>query len=476
MKAKSCMVEMECVFPLSVAVDATGLLQVIGQQLPISTPIPLGQSLIQHILLSDMEGKLRALLSMADLLEAMEIHGERPGVYDSARLLWCEKAVMLSDNNGHSHRIAVSHLETLGMVLFEGITAKEPSGGDIGWYLPAIRESLGSVPILLGRLLAGLLYPSPEHRFNSGEKGTETWAMVRSGLSDALTQQLGYQAAAGSTVGLRRHGNEDAFVLIQAHENRLDRDGHGFAIILADGMGGSKAGEVASTMAIRSVRERILSRSPWSSLAIGTLLPGEPDAVPNSLKRMETQERKIMEQQLHDDLVAAGDRIFQAAEGAQDGMGCTLEAILCLGSQCLYGHVGDSRIYLFRLGVLSQVTTDHTLVSKLVEMGVIHPREASTHPRRHEIYQAIGAGNLLEAQTGWLDLQPGDWLLVMSDGVSGAVDDFEISSAINRCGGAPRVLVQELLALANAWGGDDNATVIVVYAETCFNSALKSIG
>ena len=210
MKAKSCMVEMECVFPLSVAVDATGLLQVIGQQLPISTPIPLGQSLIQHILLSDMEGKLRALLSMADLLEAMEIRGERPGVYDSARLLWCEKAVMLSDNNGHSHRIAVSHLETLGMVLFEGITAKEPSGGDIGWYLPAIRESLGSVPILLGRLLAGLLYPSPEHRFNSGEKGTETWAMVRSGLSDALTQQLGYQAAAGSTVGLRRHGNEDA--------------------------------------------------------------------------------------------------------------------------------------------------------------------------------------------------------------------------------------------------------------------------
>jgi protein phosphatase len=230
--------------------------------------------------------------------------------------------------------------------------------------------------------------------------------------------------AALSDTGRVREKNEDAF----------HADGRVF--IVADGMGGHRAGEVASAAAIKEFlvfEARHREETPLERLRGGMRAANE------ALCRM-----------------ADGDRELE-------GMGTTFTAVLIEGGLFL-GHVGDSRAYIWRGGRLRPMTRDHSLVERMVDEGRLSPRDARTHPQRNVILRALGAERELEIDLDTVDAAPGDRLLLCSDGLSGMLEDAEMESIVSGEAG-PEEACRALVEAANAKGGMDNITAIVVYLE-----------
>ena len=232
---------------------------------------------------------------------------------------------------------------------------------------------------------------------------------------------LSLRFAARSDVGLLRDLNEDAMYA----GPRL--------LAIADGMGGHAAGEVASRIAIESVAP-LDDESPGSDL-VGSLR----DAVETASAYLQ-------------DMVAA--------DSALDGMGTTLTALLFAGQRLGLVHVGDSRCYLMRDGVLSQITHDHTLVQHLVDEGRITPEEASTHPQRSWITRSLTGHGELELDLSIREARVGDRYLLCSDGLSGPVSEDTIAEAL-RAAPDPQAACEQLVELALRAGGPDNVTAIV---------------
>jgi len=229
--------------------------------------------------------------------------------------------------------------------------------------------------------------------------------------------------AAGVTdVGRVRDGNEDDF-LDQA--NRLG------LVAVADGMGGHRAGEVASATALEALRAAVASGQP-----LRDAIEGANDAV---------LEKSVSDQELH-------------------GMGTTLTAGM-LGSDgyLVVGHVGDSRAYLVRDGELTQITNDHSLVEEMVRGGELTPEQAEVHPRRSIITRALGIDPQVEVDEYPIELQPGDRILFCSDGLTTMVRPDEIASILSR-EREPKRAAQLLVDAANAAGGEDNITAVIVEA------------
>ena len=201
-------------------------------------------------------------------------------------------------------------------------------------------------------------------------------------------------------------------------------------VAVADGMGGHAGGEVASRIAIETI-----SNSPDSRI----------------------DER----------IIDANETI--AAEGKVDpalaGMGTTISAAdIFADGTALIGHVGDSRIYLLRSGILRQLTRDHTLVAQWVADGRITPDEAAVHPQRSMLMRAVGHGRPLEVDLIEERMLDGDRLMICSDGLSGMIDDEMISGLLAR--GTVEEAVWALVEAANGAGGHDNVTVVAVDAES----------
>lgn len=232
------------------------------------------------------------------------------------------------------------------------------------------------------------------------------------------------EAAGATDVGKIRRNNQDAYLMGDS------------VFAVADGMGGHLAGEVASATALRPVEEldgRVFADAPAATRAV-------VDAV---VEANEEVSRK-----------ASSDPQYQ-------GMGTTLTAALFEGRRLHIAHVGDSRAYLLRDGMLSQITTDHTLVQHLIDEGQITPEEAATHPQRSIITRAIGVADHVEVDSMTLDLQPGDTILLCSDGLSGFVTDAAVKHVL-LTPRPPEDQVRELLQLANEAGGGDNITAVVL--------------
>jgi len=229
--------------------------------------------------------------------------------------------------------------------------------------------------------------------------------------------------AAGVTdVGRVRDGNEDDF-LDQA--NRLG------LVAVADGMGGHRAGEVASATALEALRAAVASGQP-----LRDAIEGANDAV---------LEKSVSDQELH-------------------GMGTTLTAGM-LGSDgyLVVGHVGDSRAYLARDGELTQITNDHSLVEEMVRGGELTREQADVHPRRSIITRALGIDPQVEVDEFPLELRPGDRILFCSDGLTTMVRPDEIASILGR-EHDPKRAAQLLVDAANAAGGEDNVTAVIADA------------
>jgi PPM family protein phosphatase len=229
--------------------------------------------------------------------------------------------------------------------------------------------------------------------------------------------------AAGVTdVGRVREGNEDAFL---EEARRLG------VVAVADGMGGHRAGEVASATALASLRASMAAGEPLRDAIVGA-----NDAV---------LERSVSDQELH-------------------GMGTTLTAgTLGEDGNLLVGHVGDSRAYLLRDGDLTQITNDHSLVEEMVRTGELTPEQAESHPQRSIITRALGIDPEVDVDVYPVQLEAGDRILLCSDGLTTMVRSDEIADILTR-EPDPKRAAQRLVDAANAAGGEDNVTAIVVDA------------
>lgn len=236
-----------------------------------------------------------------------------------------------------------------------------------------------------------------------------------------VRMSLSLRFAAGSHKGMIREGNEDS----------------GYAgprlLAIADGMGGQAAGEVAS------------------SEVISTLVPLDDD-VPGS--DLLTSLGSAV-QQANDQL-----RVMVEEDPQLEGMGTTLTALLWTGQRLGLVHVGDSRAYLLRDGVLTQITQDHTWVQRLVDEGRITEEEATTHPQRSLLMRALGSGDHVEPDLSIREVRAGDRYLICSDGLSGVVSHQTMEETLASYQG-PQETIQELIQLALRGGGPDNITCIV---------------
>lgn len=292
-------------------------------------------------------------------------------------------------------------------------------------------------------------YPSQDD--DSDQTGfTELVNQLLAGERSA--QGLRFDAVGWSSTGLARATNEDAFAVFHASAFEEDRWGDYALVILADGMGGCNAGEVASAMALRLIRESLCGKPPWTVLQ---------DKDPS--KPQEWKEDDVLHE-MHEAIQLANTTIHAAAEhgdGTQIGMGCTCEVGFLMQGRLFAGHVGDSRTFLYRSGTLRQLTQDQTLVNRMVAMGVIKPEEAESHPRRHELDQALGSSHPVEIQLISEKLQVGDVLVFCSDGLTTHVNDRAICEVLRNTASAESA-ARRLVNLANALGGSDNVTVVVV--------------
>ncbi|WP_333744522.1 Stp1/IreP family PP2C-type Ser/Thr phosphatase [Streptomyces ardesiacus] len=232
---------------------------------------------------------------------------------------------------------------------------------------------------------------------------------------------LSLRFAAGSHKGMIREGNEDS----------------GYAgprlLAIADGMGGQAAGEVASSEVISTI------------VALDDDVPGSDvlTSLGAAVQRANDQLRQMVEE-----------------DPALEGMGTTLTALLWTGQRLGMVHVGDSRAYLLRDGVLTQITQDHTWVQRLVDEGRITEEEAGTHPQRSLLMRALGSGDHVEPDLSIREVRAGDRYLICSDGLSGVVSHQTMEDTLASYQG-PQETVQELIQLALRGGGPDNITVIV---------------
>ena len=240
-------------------------------------------------------------------------------------------------------------------------------------------------------------------------------------------------SASATDVGLRRINNEDACLALP--ELGL------FA--LSDGMGGAAAGEIASKYFIDTVSEVFINQSQVS-LSEESLCILVQDAFRLSNQRI----------------------ISHATEHPNDqGMGCTGELLIFHADRYLIGHVGDSRIYLFREGKLRQITKDHSLVQLQVDQGIITSEEARMHPMKNIILRALGSNPALSLDIIKGTVQLNDMFLLCSDGLSDMVVDARIQYALASTE-TVEYKAQSLINAANSAGGKDNITVILCLVES----------
>jgi serine/threonine protein phosphatase PrpC len=251
-----------------------------------------------------------------------------------------------------------------------------------------------------------------------------------------------YTAVARTDVGRKRSGNEDSFCV--SPELGL--------FVVADGMGGHAAGEVASQLAVETIQE-------W----MGKYRRGEAT----------TQGEQPLFGGFHQanwllgSIRLANRVIYDVAQGRTEcaGMGTTLVAALTVGERVALAHVGDSRIYRIRGDRIVQLSRDHSLVQHQVERGIISTGEAHDSRYRHLITRALGLKESIEVDLGEHDVLVGDLLLLCSDGLSDLLEDEEMLTVIREHGDDLEKACQLLIDRANYKGGDDNITVLLIQAR-----------
>jgi serine/threonine protein phosphatase PrpC len=268
----------------------------------------------------------------------------------------------------------------------------------------------------------------------------------------ASAKPLKVSAFGQSDIGLVRKNNEDSFLIANltsgivtpstaAVNDPIPTDANLF--IVADGMGGMQAGEVASHMAVDLVARNMIDQLKHKH-------PTDQQSFVKILERAVQETNRF---------------VFQ--EGQRDsqlrGMGTTLTAAAVHGGSLFIAQLGDSRAYLIRHGAITLMTRDQSLVAQMVDSGALSPEEANVHPRRNVILQALGVQPQVDVVISCAELKRGDQLVLCSDGLWGKVEAEESAELIERFD--PTTACQSLVQLARDRGGEDNITVIVAYFD-----------
>jgi len=285
-------------------------------------------------------------------------------------------------------------------------------------------------------------------------------------------------AADKSDVGKQREQNEDkAYKRIESLN-----DGDRGLFIVADGMGGYKAGEIASQLAVETISRGLdsffkpLPDQPTIKLSIRNQDPDEtvvqnpgPAADAKRTRKLsETSMNEAAEEQLKVAIQQANRAILRYGEQkpSAHGLGSTVTAVLIQNDHAFIANVGDSRTYLLRGNVLQPVTKDHSLVQKLVEANQIGPDDVYTHPQRNLIYRSLGAGHKnIDVDVFQETVQPGDTFLLCSDGLWEMVRHQELQKVLSEQR-SPQKICDMLIDMANNHGGEDNITAIVVHISS----------
>lgn len=235
-------------------------------------------------------------------------------------------------------------------------------------------------------------------------------------------------------VGIKREKNEDAISLPSEKEGIK-------LFILADGMGGAKAGEKASQLAIECIRDYIRL---------------------HFIKIERTKEE--IQEMIRKAMVEANRKIFELANEYQElkGMGTTVLIVLLYRGRLYIGHIGDSRVYRLRKSVLRQLTKDHSYVQELVRQGTITIEEARNHPQKNVLLRALGCDRDIMPDVITKGFVKGDIILLCSDGLTNMVEDKEIYEIIMKNTSDLKVACKMLIDTANQNGGVDNVSAIII--------------
>jgi len=243
-----------------------------------------------------------------------------------------------------------------------------------------------------------------------------------------------------SDVGQQRANNEDCFRMVQTLN----------LFVVSDGMGGEAHGEIASAMAVETVVKTCMGEETGTVAGSAEMQPGWSDKT------------RLLLSAAH----LANKKIYESAEAnpQQQGMGATLTAAWINEEKLSVVHVGDSRVYLLRSGVLQQLTSDHSLVAEQVRRGILTAAEAEHSELQSVLLRALGTQPEIEVDAEEHTLFPGDILLLCSDGLTRMVAEQKIAATL-QSESDPGRAAEKLVAQANENGGGDNVTVVVVHME-----------
>lgn len=237
---------------------------------------------------------------------------------------------------------------------------------------------------------------------------------------------------AKTDIGKARELNQDYYYISSPNDDIQ-------LYILADGMGGYKGGEIASSLAVESAKKYIQ----------------------DNFKNIAKQRDEILKL-IKDAFMYANMVVYEKSKELKEleGMGTTLEICLIYNNKAYIGHIGDSRIYRIRNNLMRKLTKDHSYVQQLVEDGKITREEASTHPKKNMLTKALGCTAYIEPDIRARNLEKNDIIIICSDGLTNMVSEEQICKIVQD---SPENAAYELIKEANRLGGYDNITVIIIY-------------
>jgi serine/threonine protein phosphatase PrpC len=341
--------------------------------------------------------------------------------------------VPLSTGDAHAARAQVSRDVTfLGRLLFYLATNKELPRTSIEFAPPALR-------------------PFIERAMQNQYATVADMLTDFSLLPSAPAAERSLKASHGQAThpGQKHTRNEDAVVTFTYDK---EQDGQAVPVgfyLVADGMGGHDAGDLASRTVNQVVTDRIINIKVLPDLRKST--------------------RKLTQEDVPADILSeavqkANETLMSHGQKKSSDLGSTVTSALIIGDVATVANVGDSRTYLLRDGRLDQITQDHSLVARLVDAGVITPDEVRSHPQRNQIYRCLGHKPAIEVDTFPVQLQAGDRLILCSDGLWEMVPDAEVQRIVESAR-SPQKACDALIEAANRAGGEDNIAVIVVELE-----------
>jgi serine/threonine protein phosphatase PrpC len=264
------------------------------------------------------------------------------------------------------------------------------------------------------------------------------------GPNDTVMRSPRRRIGFASNVGKVRPVDEDSLLALEIQTAYLSEPRTRLLLMVADGMGGHRRGDVASRLAVRAVA--------------GTLLP--------LLTTQEDIPQVTYDQEIRAAVANANHAVFSESQRhpEYEGMGTTLNLAVVDGQNLFVANVGDSRTYIINDQEIIQVTRDHSLVQELVDRGELRPEEARHHPRKNVITMALGIYEEVTPDIGCLTTEPGDLVLLCCDGLVNHVEDEDIHRVVVEASD-PQTACEILVSLANKGGGTDNISIIVARAQ-----------